>query len=144
MGSGVMRRQGRRSGKRHAPMSEINVTPFVDVMLVLLVIFMVAAPLLSVGVPVDLPQSEADALPSSDEQPLEVSINGAGQVFLMEAEVSAEELVPKLTAIRAERTDDMVYLRADAGVAHGVVAEIMGALSAGGVSKLTFVHETRR
>ncbi|MEM6615814.1 MAG: biopolymer transporter ExbD, partial [Pseudomonadota bacterium] len=101
LASSGARSGGRRRRRRTAPMSEINVTPFVDVMLVLLIIFMVSAPLLTVGVPVDLPQSQANPL-QTETEPLTVSVNGEGQIFLQETEVTIEELVPRLTAISAE------------------------------------------
>src|ERR671929_2015351 len=105
---------GRRRHHRHAVMSEINVTPMVDVMLVLLIIFMISAPLLTVGVPLDLPQSQAKSL-DQDKEPLTVSVNLQGQVFLQNTEIAVDELVPKLKAITEARggTDERVYVRGD-------------------------------
>jgi biopolymer transport protein TolR len=122
-------------------MAEINVTPFVDVMLVLLIIFMVAAPLLTVGVPVELPKSAAQALPSETEEPLTVSIAADGQVLIQSTEIARDELVARLRAIAAERADDRVYLRADGSVPYEEVAQIMGALNAGGFSSIGLVTD---
>ncbi|WP_296423640.1 ExbD/TolR family protein [Yoonia sp.] len=147
MGAGVMksdggggRRRRRRSG-RTQPMSEINVTPFVDVMLVLLIVFMVAAPLLTVGVPVELPKTAASALPGDEEEPLTVTITAAGIVMIQETETAPAELVAKLQAIAAERTSDRIFLRADGSNAWNKVAEIMGALNAGGFSNIGLVTD---
>lgn len=136
-------KQGRR-GRRRArsqPMAEINVTPFVDVMLVLLIIFMVAAPLMTVGVPVELPKSEASALPSDGEEPLTVTLTATGQVMVQTTEVSRADLIAKLTAIAAERESDRIYLRADGGNAWTAVAELMGALNAAGFSNIGLVTD---
>jgi biopolymer transport protein TolR len=147
MGAGVMKSGGggsrRRPGRkgRAQPMSEINVTPFVDVMLVLLIIFMVAAPLLTVGVPVELPKTAAQALPSETEEPLTVTIAADGSVRIMTTEIDRADLVPRLRAIAAERADDRVYLRADGSVTYEVVAQIMGALNAGGFSSIGLVTD---
>jgi len=122
-------------------MSEINVTPFVDVMLVLLIIFMVAAPLLTVGVPVELPKTAAQALPQETEEPLTVSLAADGRVLIQTSEIAREELVPRLRAIAAERADDRIYLRADGAVPYEQVAQIMGALNAGGFSSIGLVTD---
>jgi biopolymer transport protein TolR len=137
-GGGKRRRRGRR---KSAPMSEINVTPFVDVMLVLLIIFMVAAPLLTVGVPVELPKTAAQALPSETEEPLSVTLAADGTVMIMTTEVPREDLVNRLRAIATERADDRVYLRADGNVPYNEVAQIMGALNAGGFSSIGLVTD---
>ena len=123
-------------------MSEINVTPFVDVMLVLLVIFMVAAPLLTVGVPVELPETAAKPLPTPEEAPLTVAVTAEGQVMIQKTETTLEALVPKLRAIAAEREDKRIFLRADGANSYTVVMQVMGALSAGGFSKISLVTET--
>jgi len=147
MGGGVLKQAAetggnhRRRRRRAQPMSEINVTPFVDVMLVLLIIFMVAAPLMTVGVPVELPKTAANALPTDDEEPLTVTITAEGLVMIQNTEVSEEELVAKLQAIAAERTSDRVYLRADGANEWNRVAEIMGALNAGGFSNIGLVTD---
>jgi biopolymer transport protein TolR len=135
-------RRGRRRGKHRTMMAEINITPFVDVMLVLLIIFMVAAPLMTVGVPVELPKTAAAPLPGVEEEPLTVSITAQGQVSLMKTEIAIEDLIPKLTAIAAERSDKKVFLRADGAVAYEVVAQVMGALNAGGFSNIGLVTDT--
>ncbi len=136
-------RTGRRRRRRRAkPMSEINVTPFVDVMLVLLIIFMVAAPLLTVGVPVELPETAAEALPTDEEEPLTVTLTAEGEVSIQDTPVAADSLIPRLQAIAAERTSDRIFLRADGGIAYARVAEVMGALNAGGFSNIGLVTET--
>lgn len=123
-------------------MSEINVTPFVDVMLVLLIIFMVAAPLLTVGVPVELPKTAANALPAEDEEePLTVTVTADGRIMIQTTDVSPEELIPRLQGIAAERTSDRIFLRADGANAWARVAEVMGALNAGGFSNIGLVTD---
>ncbi len=147
MGAGVVKSGGggkRRRGSRRSraqPMAEINVTPFVDVMLVLLIIFMVAAPLLTVGVPVELPKTAAQALPSDPQEPLTVTLSADGRVLIQNTEVSRNELVGRLRAIAAERSDDRVYLRADGSVPYEQVAQVMGALNAGGFSSIGLVTD---
>ncbi|NAZ36331.1 ExbD/TolR family protein [Rubellimicrobium sp. CFH 75288] len=131
----------RRRGRRAQPMSEINITPFVDVMLVLLIIFMVAAPLLTVGVPVELPQTAANALPLDQEEPLTVTVTGDGRIMIQTTEVPESELIPRLAAIAAERTSRRVYLRADGANAWGRVAQVMGALNAGGFNDIGLVTD---
>ena len=146
MGAGVMKkgggggRRGRRRGAS-AAMSEINVTPFVDVMLVLLIIFMVAAPMLTVGVPIKLPETAASAMPNEDEEPLTVTITSDGLLLIQNTEVGDEELIPKLTAIAAERTSKRIFLRADGALAYERVAQIMGALNAGGFNEIGLVTD---
>ena len=146
MAAGVIKSEGggggRRRGRRRVqPMAEINITPFVDVMLVLLIIFMVAAPLMTVGVPVELPKTAATALPSDQEEPLTVTITGEGIVMIQNTETDPSELVVKLQAIAAERTSDRIFLRADGANAWNAVAEIMGALNAGGFSNIGLVTD---
>lgn len=146
MGAGVIQStQGstkrRRRTSRAQPMSEINVTPFVDVMLVLLIIFMVAAPLLTVGVPVELPKTAAGALPTDQEEPLTVTITAAGAIQIQTTETAGNDLVPKLRAIAAERTSDRIFLRADGTVSYARVMEVMGALNAGGFSNIGLVTD---
>lgn len=148
MAAGVMKsgddgggRRRRRRGRRANVMAEINITPFVDVMLVLLIIFMVAAPLMTVGVPVELPKTAANALPSDEEDPLTVTITAEGLITIQNTETSREELVAKLQAIAAERTSDRIFLRADGANDWNTVAEIMGALNAGGFSNIGLVTD---
>ena len=145
MGAGTVQkisRRTRRVGGGHRPMSEINVTPFVDVMLVLLIIFMVAAPLLTVGVEINLPDTQAKALPSEKEQPLTLSITAEGKLILQETETSFDTLLPKLKAIAAERDDDRIFLRADGANDYNTVMKIMGALSGSGFPKISLVTDT--
>ena len=126
-------------------MAEINVTPMVDVMLVLLIIFMVAAPLLTVGVPIDLPQTQAKAL-DQDKEPLTVSVNTKGEVFLQNTEIKIDELVPKLQAITQARggTDERIYVRGDRKVDYGTVMQVMGRLSAAGFRRVALVTEVEQ
>jgi biopolymer transport protein TolR len=127
-------------------MSEINVTPFVDVMLVLLIIFMVSAPLLTVGVPIDLPQTQASSLDQADKEPLAVSVNTEGKVFLQNTAVPLEELVPKLQAIAAARggNDERIYVRGDKTVDYGTVMKVMGRLSTAGFRRVALVTEVEQ
>ena len=130
---------GRRG--RKMPMAEINVTPMVDVMLVLLIIFMVTAPLLVTGVPVDLPDSKAAAL-KSDETPIQVSLDGKGNVFIDEMKIAPDGLVVKLAAIKAARTDEArVYVRADKGLDYGRVMDVVGEISSAGFKKVALVSQ---
>ncbi|WP_367717558.1 protein TolR [Nitratireductor sp. GISD-1A_MAKvit] len=131
------RRRGRR-GSRSGLISEINVTPFVDVMLVLLIIFMVAAPLLTVGVPIDLPETQAKAL-NSETQPITVSVNNDGQIYLQETEVPIEEVVPKLQAIARSGYDERIYVRGDRAADYGTVMRVMARISAAGYRNLGLV-----
>ena len=131
----------RRGARRSAPMSEINVTPFVDVMLVLLIIFMVAAPLLTAGVPVELPETAATPLPQDIEPPLAVTVTADGGVRIGSAEVPREELVARLAAVAAERDTPRVYLRADGAVPYAEVMVVMGALNAGGFRDIGLVTD---
>jgi biopolymer transport protein TolR len=128
----------RRRGQRRRLMSEINVTPFVDVMLVLLIIFMVAAPLLTVGVPVDLPKTDANPM-NSDTQPITVSVNNKGQIFLQETEVGIQEIVPRLQAIAKTGYDSRIYIRGDKNADYGTVMQVMARISAAGYHNLGLV-----
>ncbi len=127
-----------RLRRRHQPMAEINVTPFVDVMLVLLIIFMVAAPLLTVGVPIDLPETRATAL-ESDSEPLTVSIGSDGRIFLQDAEVSAEQLVATLRAIASSGLNERIFVRGDRDADYGTVMRVMGRLNAAGYKRIGLV-----
>ena len=146
MGAGVVKsgggggRRGRRKG-RAAAMSEINVTPFVDVMLVLLIIFMVAAPMLTVGVPVELPNTAAAALPTEQEEPLTITMTAEGLILIQNTEVTDAEMIPKLQAIAVERTSQKVFLRADGASPSERVAQVMGALTAGGFNEIGLVTD---
>ncbi|MDR0253439.1 MAG: protein TolR [Brucellaceae bacterium] len=133
-GSGGRRRRG---GKK-APMSEINITPFVDVMLVLLIIFMVSAPLLTSGVPIDLPDTQAKAL-NADTQPITVSVNDKGQVYLQETEIDITEVVPKLEAIAKTGYEERVFVRGDKNADYGTVMKVMSRISAAGFKNIGLV-----
>lgn len=142
-GGGRRRGRGRRGGRGGAgPMSEINVTPFVDVMMCLLIIFMVAAPLMTVGVPIDLPDTSAEALPSEDEEPLTVTLTPEGTVMLQTTEVPRAEIIPRLQAIAAERDSPRIFVRADGGIAYEQVMEVMGALNAAGFREIGLVTDS--
>ena len=148
MGASVQRgassggRRGKRRKGRARPMSEINVTPFVDVMLVLLIIFMVAAPLLTVGVPVELPKTAAEALPTEAEEPLTITIEASGQLSIQNTQIADGDLVGRLRAIAVERDDDKVFLRADGAIPYERVVQVMGALNRGGFSNIGLVTDT--
>jgi biopolymer transport protein TolR len=121
-------------------MSEINVTPMVDVMLVLLIIFMVAAPLLTVGVPIELPQSQGKQL-ESNKEPLTISVSGNGDVFIGETKVPLDEVPKKLKAIAKNGVEEQIFVRGDKGTTYGVVMRVMGRISAGGFKKVSLVTE---
>ena len=123
---------------RRTPMAEINVTPMVDVMLVLLIVFMVAAPLLTVGVPIDLPQTKAKEL-NTDSKPISVTITPAGDIFLGDKPTSVDTLVADITAQAPNGTDERIYVRGDQTANYGAVMKVMGVLSAGGFSKIGLI-----
>ncbi len=131
----------RPAASRYRPMSEINVTPFVDVMLVLLIIFMVTAPLLAVGVPVNLPKTGARPLPE-DSQPLAISITRDGKLFLQDTEVKPKELLARLHAVTESNPNVRIYIRGDRDIAYGTVIEVMAMLNAAGFSKVALVTDT--
>jgi biopolymer transport protein TolR len=132
---------GRRSGYR--PMSEINVTPLVDVMLVLLIVFMVAAPLLTVGVPVDLPQTQAPAI-NEQKEPLVITLNAAGQLYIQETEVPDDGLVARLKAITNNNPNASIYVRGDKTINYGRVMEVMGMVGSAGFTKVSLIAEMPR
>jgi biopolymer transport protein TolR len=136
---------GKRRHRRRHVMSEINVTPMVDVMLVLLIIFMVSAPLLTVGVPIDLPQTQAKSL-DQDRQPLTISVSLDGKVFLQNSEIPVADLVAKLTAVTTARGgfDERIYVRGDRKVDYGTVMRVMGRLSAAGFRRVALVTEVEQ
>ena len=142
MASGVVKRVRSKGRRRNLPMSEINVTPFVDVMLVLLIIFMVAAPLMTAGVPLNLPETAANAVPNKDEEPLMVSIPVEGSLTIMDQPVADEQVVTTLRTILAERQSGRVFLRADGTIPYARVVQIMGALNAAGITDIVLVTET--
>jgi len=131
----------RRKGARQSPMSEINVTPMVDVMLVLLIIFMVAAPMLTAGVPVNLPQSKAAPLNEKIE-PLAITIKADGQVFIQDTAVAVEELAARLQAITENKPDTRIYVRGDHSLDYGRVMEVMGLITSAGFTKVALITET--
>ena len=135
-------RPGRRGRSRRQPMAEINVTPLVDVMLVLLVIFMVAAPLLTVGVPLQLPETTANAVPAEPEEPLTVSVPAEGPLMLMEDSVDEDQLVPRLRELAASRASAKIFLRADGAIPYARVVQVMGALNAAGFNDIVLVTDT--
>jgi biopolymer transport protein TolR len=137
---------GRGKRRRRPVMSEINVTPFVDVMLVLLIVFMVSAPLLTVGVPIDLPQSQAKALEQNNE-PLTISVNNQTQIFLQNDEIKLDDLLPKLKAIidaRGGTSNDLIYIRGDRTVAYGMMMRVMGRISGAGYHRIALVTEVEQ
>lgn len=141
--AGIGRRATRRSRRMGAqPIAEINVTPFVDVMLVLLVIFMVAAPMLTVGVPMDLPDTAAQAVPTEQEEPLTLSIPADGPMLLMTSEIPDDQLIERLSAVADQRASRRVYLRGDSTLAYGRVMQVMGALNAAGFNDLVLVTDS--
>ena len=137
-GGALSSRRARRRSAR--PMSEINVTPMVDVMLVLLIIFMVTAPLLTVGVPIELPKTEAKQL-EGDKEPLTISVDPDGRIFLQETELNIAEIVPKLTAIAKNGYDERIFVRGDRRVNYGVVMRVMGTISTAGFRRIALVSD---
>lgn len=135
---GVTGRRRRRQAL--APMAEINVTPFVDVMLVLLIVFMVAAPLLTVGVPIELPKTESNPL-QEDKEPLTISVDTQGRIFLQETEIELDKLVPKLVAISSSGYEERIFVRGDRNVDYGTVMQVMGRVSAAGFKRIGLVTE---
>ncbi len=132
---------GRTRGGRRRPMAEINVTPFVDVMLVLLIIFMVAAPLLTAGVPIDLPDSKAKAISDEDNKPLEVSISKDGRIFVGETEVEEGRIVTILTSMTEDNPDRRIYIRGDKGIDYGKVMSVLGTINGAGFNKVALISE---
>tara|TARA_B100000575_G_scaffold29141_1_gene19678 strand:+ start:38 stop:460 length:423 start_codon:yes stop_codon:yes gene_type:complete len=130
--------QGRR--KRYSQMSEINVTPFVDVMLVLLIVFMVTAPLLTVGIPVDLPKVKASAL-TDQKDPIEITVNIEGEVYIGESLVEVENLIPRINAITEQNTEARIYIRGDRIVAYGRIMEIMSIINSAGYVKVALITQ---
>ncbi len=131
----------RRGVPRYGAMADINMTPFIDIMLVLLIIFMVAAPLLATGVAVDLPQTKAGPL-NINQKPISIAINEQGQLFLMDAPIANDDLIAKLQDVAKDRLDERIYLRADKSIQYGRVAEVMASLAAAGYKKVALVTET--
>jgi biopolymer transport protein TolR len=133
---------GRRGrARKHMPMSEFNVTPMVDVMLVLLIIFMVTAPLLTVGVPIELPETKGEQL-QSNKEPLTISVDRTGKVFIQETEVALDEIVPKLKAIAKSGYNEQIFIRGDKGIDYGTVMRVMGRIKTAGFVKVSLVTES--
>ena len=137
-GSGGGGRRGRGGRARKGPMADMNMTPFIDVMLVLLIIFMVAAPMMTVGVPVDLPETRAKAM-EGQTQPITVSVDGQGRLFIQDAELKLDELVPKLQAIAKNGVDERVFVRGDKATDYGTILRVMGRLNDAGFKKIGLV-----
>jgi len=149
MGGGITQSNLQNSGRRRFSkrgsnrlMSEINVTPFVDVMLVLLIIFMVAAPLLTVGVEIELPKTSARALPTEKEQPLTLSLTKDKELYLQDTKIEFSELIPKLKQIAQQRNDNRIFIRADGTNNYSTIMEIMGALNSSNFSNISLVTES--
>jgi biopolymer transport protein TolR len=147
MGISVGAKEGgggrRRRGMRNAPVSDINVTPLVDVMLVLLIIFMVAAPMMTVGVPIDLPETQAKEM-NSDTQPITVSVNPSGEIFLQETPIQIDEIVPKLQAISKTGYNERIYVRGDNSAGYGTVMKVMARISAAGYKNIGLVTQQEK
>lgn len=133
----------RRRGSRNAPVSDINVTPLVDVMLVLLIIFMVAAPMMTVGVPIDLPETQAKEM-NSDTQPITLSVNPSGEIFLQETPIQIDEIVPKLQAISKTGYNERIYVRGDNSAGYGTVMKVMARISAAGYKNIGLVTQQEK
>ena len=149
MGGGITQSNLQNSGRRRFSkrgnnrlMSEINVTPFVDVMLVLLIIFMVAAPLLTVGVEIELPKTSAKALPTEKEDPLTLSLTKDMELYLQDTKIEFSELIPKLKQIAEQRNDNRIFIRADGANNYSTIMEIMGALNSSNFSNISLVTES--
>ena len=138
------RSRGRRTGGTYRPMAEINVTPFVDVMLVLLIVFMVAAPLLTSGVAVDLPHSEAQSIPDEDNKPIEITLAKDGKLYIGDSEMKEERLKFQLEAMTEGQIDRRIYVRADQGLEYGRVMKIIGSINAAGFSKVALISENTK
>lgn len=141
MGVNLNTGNSRGGGRGYRPMAEINVTPFVDVMLVLLVVFMVAAPLLTAGVPIDLPDSEAKALNEEDNKPIEVSLNKDGNVYIGETKIQEGGLITILSAQTGNDPDQRIYIRADESLDYGIVMKTLGAINGAGFRKVALISE---
>tara|TARA_B100001123_G_scaffold360401_1_gene416374 strand:+ start:330 stop:764 length:435 start_codon:yes stop_codon:yes gene_type:complete len=142
MGVSLKQSGSRRGGRRaYTPMAEINVTPFVDVMLVLLIVFMVSAPLLTVGVPVELPQSQASAL-NDPEEPVVVTVDAEGQIFVQETVVELDRVTPLLRAVTQNNPDIRIFVRGDRQLAYGDVMQVMGVINSAGFRRVALITET--
>ncbi len=135
------RSRGRRTGGSYRPMAEINVTPMVDVMLVLLIIFMVSAPLLTAGVPVDLPSSKAKAIQTEDSKPIELSVDESGKIYIGKSEIMKSALVSTISPMLEGDEERRIYIRADQAIAYGSVMEVLGILNSAGFSKVALISK---
>lgn len=135
--------RGRRTGGTYRPMAEINVTPFVDVMLVLLIVFMVTAPLLTAGVPVDLPNSEAKSIQDEDNKPIEITVTKDGKIFIGETDVKRSRLIPLLSAMTEGQSDRRIYIRGDQALEYGKIIDIIGAINGAGFTKVALISENK-
>jgi len=135
------RSRGRRTGGAYRPMAEINVTPFVDVMLVLLIVFMVAAPLLTAGVAVDLPDSKAKAMSEEENQPIEITVTKDDKVYIGESEIKDGRLIPLLAAMTEGQADRRIYIRADQAISYGQVMKVIGAVNGAGFTKVALISD---
>lgn len=133
--------RGRRTGGTYRPMAEINVTPFVDVMLVLLIVFMVAAPLLTAGVPVDLPDSEAKAMSEEENKPIEITLSKDNKIFIGEEEIKSTRLIPLLQAMTEGQSDRRIYIRGDQSLSYGQIMGVLGAVNGAGFTKVALISE---
>ncbi len=145
LGGGALENNGtrRRRRKKYKPMAEINVTPFVDVMLVLLIVFMVTAPLLTVGVPIELPKTDAKQLAGKQREPLTITVDKEGKVYIQETQIALSEVVPKVKAIAKSGFDEEIYVHGDAKTQYGVIAKVMGAISGAGFRKINLVTDAK-
>jgi biopolymer transport protein TolR len=141
MAVAVQRGESGRRRRRTRPMSDINVTPFVDVMLVLLIIFMVTAPMLTSGVPIELPETKGQQL-QSNKEPVTISVDKSGKVFIQETEIKLDEIAPKLKAIAKSGYDEQIFIRGDKGIDYGTVMRVMGRVKSAGFTKVSLVTET--
>ncbi len=142
--SNKTRARGRRTGGTYRPMAEINVTPMVDVMLVLLIIFMVSAPLLTAGVPVDLPSSKAKAIQTEDSKPIELSLDSEGRIYIGESEIMKAALISTVASMLEGDEERRIYIRADQGIAYGNVMEVLGILNSAGFSKVALISKPKQ
>lgn len=142
--AGKSKGRGRRSGGSYKPVAEINVTPMVDVMLVLLIVFMVSAPLLTAGVPVELPSSKAKAMQSEDNKPIEITLDTEGKIYLAETEVQVDALVSILQPMMEGDDERRIYIRADQGIEYGQVMNLLGLLNSAGFSKVALISKPKQ
>src|SRR5262245_3231552 len=141
--AGNTRSRGRRSTGSFRPMAEINVTPLVDVMLVLLIVFMVAAPLLTAGVPIDLPNSDAKPITDEENKPIEITLAKDGLIYIGETQVERAKLIPLLSAMTEGQTDRRIYIRGDQSLEYGGIMDLLGAVNGAGFTKVALISEAK-